>query len=211
MSDDEQQQQPIYSQAVRRQVVPPLTYNPTSFEYVYRNYGLPIYSGDERGMNCQHFNLVTPIKWTILTPANLWLLPDSVTLIKDYTPIRHCDTLNSVLYEMRRALTCHHVTSSESMGYIHQRSQLKLYIDDWTSVRVYKNHQIQMQPAAIFTRWMTCQLHVIDIRCSIIGLQKDSDGVFSLTIHVDTIMVQCDSEHHHHHYNNLNNSIFHVL
>ena len=195
----------VYSQVNRQQLPPPPppNYLPSPTEYNYLNFGLPIYDG-----TTQQYRLRNSVTWKpFLSPTTLILSMNNMFLIKVGLPPSEVNTLNSTMYEMRRALPLTTYENSD-VEYVTHNTIIFMSVDDSTSVQVLRGGYIMMRPAAVLTRWPNSEVRTLDIRLSILGLKRCC-GKFSAILHVDSIMVEEEEDEGIHENNAL--SSFHVL
>ena len=162
---------------------PPANYMPTTFSYNFVNFGLPVHDGA-----IQHFRLQEGCKWRPTMPATLIISMNSMNLIKVGLPPHEANVLNSITYEMRRALPLGH-RGEDDLDYVTHNSLIFMQVDDETNVQLLRNGtHIVMQPAAVLTRWTTRDIDVRELKASIVGLKKCC-GKFTPKLHVDSVLV----------------------
>ena len=181
---------------------PPSSYMPTSFNYVYNNFGLHVFDGA-----IQHFRLERGVLWKPTTPTTLILAMNTMNLIKVGLPPQDVSLLNSVMFEMRRALP--HRLRDHELEYVTHNSLIFMQFDDATNVQVLQGEYIIMQPPSILHQWSTCCVKAVSLRASIVGLKKCCDK-FSPKIHVDSIMVE-NGDGDDDGISDINTTTFHVL
>ena len=161
---------------------PPVSYQPTTHSYDYVNFGLPLYDG-----TTQQYRLNHGIQWRPTTPATLILAMNNMNVIKVGLLPSDVTSLNSIMFEMRRALPTH-LRQTLDMEYITHNTLIFMQVDDQTNIQILRGDYIIMQPASILARWPTRELEVVTLCVRIVGLQRCC-GLLTAKLHVDSMMI----------------------
>ena len=192
------QPEPTYSQVVRstsssssqapstptpQPSPPPTNYTPTGYEYDYVNFGLPHYDA-----NYQYYNLIKPIDWLPKTPTTLILAMNNFHVLKVGLQLDEVNHLNSIIYEMHRAMSKHHYENID-VEYLTHNSLMYMKINDRTSIRLINNEYMYMAPTSVLTRWPTGSLNVVALCVTICGFRRCC-GRMELTFHVKSMLIE---------------------
>ena len=164
---------------------PPTSYSPSGQAYIFTNFGLPVSTDHHH----EYYELTEGITFYPHTPTDLILSMNNINLIKVGLEPSDVIALNSVMFDMHRALP--QQLQSIELDYLTHNSLLFLQMTDETNVRLLQGDYIYFAPTAVVQRWRTRSMNALSLKVSIDGLKRCC-GRFKLILRVKTMMVEDD-------------------